>query len=272
MKDFAGKVAVVTGAASGMGKAFIMDFARRGMHVVLADIEAGPLEAARQEAEALGAKAIAQVCDVSKREAVQALADKAFDAFGAVHVLCNNAGVSIEGQMHEHLHKEWEWVLGVNLWGVIHGIEAFLPRMVAQNKVSQKPGGHVVNTASIAGLHAAGGTGIYNTSKFAVVGLSETMWRDLRDTGIGVSVLCPLGVHTGIFESARNQPGDIGRAITDINPRTAGSGTWLTPEQVSGMVMDAIEQERLYILTHPETEGILEKRFARIRNGYPKTT
>lgn len=267
MKDFAGKVAVVTGAASGMGKAFIMDFARRGMKVVLADIEAGPLEAARQEAETLGAEAIAQVCDVSKLEAVQALADLAFDTFGAVHVLCNNAGVSIEGQMHEHLHKEWEWVLGVNLWGVIHGIEAFLPRMVAQGGE-----GHVVNTASMAGLMAAGGLGIYNTSKYAVVGLSETMWRDLRDTGIGVSVLCPLGVHTGIFESARNQPRDIGRAITDINPRTAGTGTWLTPEQASAMVMDAIEQKRLYILTHPETEGLLEKRFARIRNDYPRAT
>ena len=266
MKDFAGKVAVVTGAASGMGKAFTMDFARRGMKVVLADIEAEPLETARREAEALGTEAIAQVCDVSKLASVQALADKAFDTFGAVHVLCNNAGVSIAGQMHEHLHREWEWVLGVNLWGVIHGIEAFLPRMVAQGQ-----GGHVVNTASMAGMMASGGLGIYNTSKFAVVGLSETMWRDLRDTGIGVSVLCPLGVQTGIFASARNQPQDIGRAITDINPSNTG-GTWLTPEQVSEMVMDAIENERLYILTHPETEGLLEKRFARIRNDYPKAT
>ena len=264
MKEFKGKVAVVTGAASGMGKAFCLDFARRGMKVVLADIEAQPLAAAGAELGTLGAEHLELACDVSKLADLQALADAAFARFGAVHVLCNNAGVGQEGPMHEATHRDWEWVLGVNLWGVIHGIEAFLPRMVAGGQ-----GGHVVNTASMAGMFATKNLGLYNTSKFAVVGLSETLWRDLRPHGIGVSVLCPLGVRTGIFQSARNKPSDLTKDIREID-LSAADTSWLDAGQVSTMVMRAIEEEQFYIFTHPESELMIERRFERIRQAYPK--
>src|SRR2546426_11067672 len=153
------------------------------------------------EAQALGVKALAVRTDVTELAQVQTLAARAFETFGAVHVLCNNAGVAAWGGLETATHRDWRWVLGVNLWGVIHGVEAFVPRMIAQQSE-----GHVVNTASMAGLIASQGLGVYNTSKYAVVGLSETLVKDLRPYGIGVSVLCPMGVATRIRDSERGRP------------------------------------------------------------------
>ncbi|MBI3994201.1 MAG: SDR family NAD(P)-dependent oxidoreductase [Candidatus Lambdaproteobacteria bacterium] len=263
MKDFNDKVAVVTGAASGIGKALALDFAQRGMRVVLADIEQGPLAQAGAEVGALGAEHLELVCDVSRLADVQALADAAWRRFGKVHVLCNNAGVGMRGAIQALSLAQWQWVLGVNLWGVIHGVEAFVPRMI-----SQQEGGHVVNTASIAGLVAVAGLGPYQTSKFAVVGLSESLARDLRPHGIGVSVLCPLGVDTNVWNSTRHLP-DALRAHTQDIDRAQAAGTFRTPQEVSALVLRAIAAEQLYVFTHPEIGPLVDRRFEHIRAAYP---
>ena len=262
MKDFDGKVAVVTGAASGIGRCLALDFARRGMRVVGADIEAPPLEATGKEIEALGCEWLGVPTDTTRLESVQALADAAFSRFGAVHVLCNNAGVAISGEMARTPHEDWQWVLGVNLWGVIHGIEAFVARMI-----DQRQGGHIVNTASMAGIIASKGLGVYNTSKYAVVGLSETLRKELRDENICVSVLCPMGVHTGILDSARNRPKALqtGRAQPEV---TELLGKYLPPEAVSARVLAAIESNELYVFTHPEALEFIERRLERMRRAH----
>jgi NAD(P)-dependent dehydrogenase (short-subunit alcohol dehydrogenase family) len=269
MKDFAGKVAVVTGAASGIGRAMALDLARRGVRLVLADIEPAPLEAVRGEVKALGVDALTQVTDVSRLDAVTALADAAYGRFGAVHVLCNNAGVAVGGGLEKARHEDWQWVLGVNLWGVIHGVEAFVPRMIAGLRADREhPQGHVVNTASMAGLIASKGLGIYNTAKSAVVGLSETLAKDLRDYGIGVSVLCPMGVQTRINESERTRP-DWARTAEPAEKAPPLLGRWIPPETVSAQVMEAIAENRLYVLTHYEGREHWERRAERIRRAFP---
>ena len=262
MKEFQGKTAVVTGAASGIGRALALDAARRGMRVVAADIEEGPLSAVQGELEGKGAECLQVRTDVADRDSVQALADAAFDRFGAVHLLCNNAGVSSGGKLQDATYQDWQWVLNVNLWGVIHGILAFVPRMIAQRQEA-----HVVNTGSMAGLIASSGLGVYNTSKYAVVGLSETLLRDLRDTGIGVSVLCPMGVSTRIRESARNRPDSLKEDLAPYDPPDL-VGNYISPEDTSRMVMNAVENNELYVLTHPESEEFVARRFERIRRAY----
>src|SRR5499426_1668527 len=204
METLKGKTAVVTGGGSGIGRALSLAFAGEGANVVVADIdEVGMAETAAGIRKA-GTKALTVKTDVTKLASVQALAERAWAEMGRVHILCNNAGVAIHGGLESATHRDWEWVLGVNLWGVIHGVEAFVPRMIAQ-----KEPGHIVNTGSMAGLIASQGLGVYNTSKYAVVGLSETLQKDLRPYGIGVSVLCPLGVDTRIRDSDRNRPGPL---------------------------------------------------------------
>jgi len=262
MKDFQGKVAVVTGAASGIGRAMVRDFAKRGMKIVGADIEAGPLEQLKSELASAGVPCLTVRTDVSKLDQVKALADAAYRDFGAVHVLCNNAGVAVSGPMAQASHSDWQWVLGVNLWGVIHGIEAFLPRMIAA-----KQGGHIVNTASMAGLIASKDLGVYNTSKYAVVGLSETLIKEAKEHGIGVSVICPMGVKTGITESARNRPADLDSGKgQDIGLPLLGD--YLQPEEVSRRVLQAVESGEFYVFTHPEAAEFIERRFERIRKTY----
>jgi NAD(P)-dependent dehydrogenase (short-subunit alcohol dehydrogenase family) len=196
--------------------------------------------------------------DVSPAQ-VQALADRAFAHFGAVHVLCNNAGVAIHGVLQEMTHRDWEWVLGVNLWGVIHGLEAFLPRMIAQAEP-----GHVVNTASMAGLIASQGLGVYNASKYAVVGISETLVKDLRPHGIGVSVLCPMGVSTRIRESGRNRPARLQNQGERPAAEVELIGKSLDPDTVAAMVLAAIRANRLYVITHDESLEPLRRRFQRL--------
>lgn len=254
MKELAGRVAVVTGAGSGIGRALARALARDGMRIVAADLDEPGM------AETLaGLEGIAVRTDVTDLGQVQALADRAWAAFGGVHVLCNNAGVAFWGGLESATHRDWQWVLGVNLWGVIHGIEAFVPRMIAQ-----KTEGHIVNTASMAGLVASQGLGVYNTSKYAVVGLSETLVKDLRPYGIGVSVLCPLGVATRIRDSDRNRPA----ALQNAEPRAAEPvelmGRTLSPESVADLVVAAIRKNQLYVIPHEESLDAIRKRFQRI--------
>src|SRR5262244_1973281 len=204
MDSLKDKVAVVTGGASGIGQALCRAFAQAGARVVVADLDDAGMRNTVRAVQDTGRDAIAVRTDVTRLADVHALADRAFSQWGAVHVLCNNAGVTVHGGLESATHHDWQWVMGVNLWGVIHGIEAFVPRMIAQRQP-----GHVVNTASMAGLIASQGLGIYNTTKYAVVGLSETLQKDLRPYNIGVSVLCPMGVATAIGKSERNRPPEL---------------------------------------------------------------
>jgi NAD(P)-dependent dehydrogenase (short-subunit alcohol dehydrogenase family) len=255
-----GRVAVVTGGGSGIGRALALVFAREGARVVVADV--APADAAETLAmiRARGGDGLAVPTDVADREQVRRLAEAAFERLGAVHILCNNAGVVVSGGLEAATHADWQWVLGVNLWGVIHGLEAFLPRMIAQGR-----GGHVVNTASMAGLIASQGLGVYNTTKYAVVGLSETLVKDLRPYGIGVTVLCPMGVATRIRDAGRNRP----PSLQNPGPGAAGAevtliGSTLAPEEVAEATLAAIRANELYVITHPEGREALRRRFRRL--------
>ena len=249
---------VVTGGASGIGRALAEGLAAEGAAVMVADVDEAGLHDTVKRIEARGGRVLAWRTDVSDRAQVQALADRAFSALGSVHVLCNNAGVAIWGGLETATHQDWQWTLGVNLWGVIHGLEAFLPRMIAERE-----GGHVVNTASMAGLIASQGLGIYNTSKYAVVGLSETLVKDLRPYGIGVSVLCPMGVATQIRSSERNRPATL-RNDTPVAAPVDLIGRTLDPQTVAGMTIAAIKENRLYVITHEEGLEPLRRRFQRL--------
>jgi NAD(P)-dependent dehydrogenase (short-subunit alcohol dehydrogenase family) len=260
MDSFRDRVAVVTGGGSGIGRALAEAFAREGARLVVADVEESAAAAVAEGLRARGGEALAVRVDVSDLGQVQALADRAFAHFGAVHVLCNNAGVALHGPLQDMSHRDWEWVLGVNLWGVIHGLEAFLPRMIAQG-----PPGHIVNTASMAGLLASQGLGVYNASKYAVVGISETLAKDLRPHGLGVSVLCPMGVSTRIGESDRNRPA----RLRNERARAAASeleliGKYLEPDAVASMVVAAVRADRLWVLTHDESLEPMRRRFRRL--------
>ena len=271
MKEFKGKGAGVTGAASGIGRAIAERLAAEGMTLVLADIEEQALAKAEGELKAKGATALAVPTDVSKAGDVEALAKKTIDAFGAVHVVCNNAGVGPPGgPMWERTVADWQWVLGVNLWGVIHGIRTFIPIMRAQDTE-----GHIVNTASMAGLASAPWMGIYNVTKHAVVTLSETLYQELALMGVNVkvSVLCPAWVDTRLMDADRNRPAEL------QNPAQEAGGaqpdpirevirqllaTGLSPEQVAEDVFKAIRDEKLYILTHPEFKEAIRTRMENI--------
>jgi NAD(P)-dependent dehydrogenase (short-subunit alcohol dehydrogenase family) len=253
------RVAVVTGGGSGIGRALVDVVAREGARVVVADIdEAGAAEAAGT-VRARGGTALAVRTDVTQLAEVEALADRTYHELGAADVLCNNAGVAAWGGLETATHRDWQWVLGVNLWGVIHGLEAFLPRMIASGRR-----GHVVNTASMAGLVATRGLGVYNTSKYAVVGLSETLAKDLAPYGIGVSVLCPMGVATRIRASDRNRPAHLRNETTRQASPVTLDGDTLAPAPVAEMVLSAILENRLYVVTHHEALEPIRRRFQRI--------
>ncbi len=264
--ELAGRVAVVTGAASGIGRAMAELFAHERAKVVLADIDARALAVAVQSIKGRGAEALGVPTDVTDLASVTALAETAFKSFGKVNVLCNNAGVALWGGLETATHRDWQWVLGVNLWGVIHGVEAFVPRMIA----SREPG-HIVNTASMAGLIASRGLGVYNTSKYAVVGLSETLAKDLRPYRIGVSVLCPMGVATQIRESARNRPPDLENAAPSASEPIELIGRTLAPATVAEMVLTAIRANRLYVITHEEALEALRRRHERLEHAILET-
>jgi NAD(P)-dependent dehydrogenase (short-subunit alcohol dehydrogenase family) len=233
--------------------------AREGARVVLADLDEAAMDGVARQARGHGVETLAIRTDVTELAQVQALAERAWKAFGAVHVLCNNAGVAAWGGLEKATHRDWQWVLGVNLWGVIHGIEAFVPRMIAGGQR-----GHIVNTASMAGLIASQGLGVYNTSKYAVVGLSETLAKDLKPHGIGVSVLCPMGVETRIRESERSRPAAL-RNDAAAEPAVELIGRYLAPDTVAGMVLDAVRRGELYVITHDEGLEPLRRRFDRMQ-------
>ena len=266
MTELGGGVAVVTGGASGIGRAMAERFAGERAKVVVADIDARALAAVVDSIKARGGEALGVPTDVTDLSSVQALAAAAFEAFGKVSVLCNNAGVALWGGLESATHRDWQWVLGVNLWGVIHGVEAFVPRMIA----SKEPG-HIVNTASMAGLVATRGLGVYNTSKYAVVGLSETLAKDLRPYHIGVSVLCPMGVATQIRESARNRPADLTNDAPSAVESVELMGRTLAPAVVTEMMLSAIRANRLYMITHEEGLEALRRRHERLEQAVLET-
>jgi len=266
MQDLTDKVAVITGAASGIGLAMAQRAASEGMRVVLADIEEAPLAAAAQQLRDEGAEALAVVTDVSSLSSIEDLRDETLSVYGGAHLLCNNAGVAVGRLTWETTNEDWNWVLGVNLWGVVHGIRAFLPGMLASGNE-----GHIVNVASMAGLITAPGMSIYNTTKHAVVGLSETLYYELQLTGarVGVSVLCPGWVNTRIMDAERNRPAGM-RHTTAAQPAFAGPmedmarqalAHGMRPSGVAEQVFDAVQNNRFWILTHPDMAPMVEQRF-----------
>jgi NAD(P)-dependent dehydrogenase (short-subunit alcohol dehydrogenase family) len=270
MKTFSGRVAVITGAASGFGREFALKGAALGMKLVLADVQADALNTFTNELKASGASVVAMRCDVSKGDEVDALARLAMDTFGGVHLLFNNAGVAAGGLVWENTLRDWEWVLGVNLWGVIHGVRAFTPIMLAQAKREPDYEGHIVNTASVAGMLSAQLMGAYNVSKHAVVALSETLYNDLRaiDAAVSCSVLCPAFVPTGITQSHRHRPDELkneeapteSMKIAQAQVSKAVSSGKISAQDVCEMTFDAVRDDRFYIVTHPKIMATVQLR------------
>ncbi|MBV6324298.1 SDR family oxidoreductase [Duganella violaceipulchra] len=277
MKTFRDKVVVITGGASGLGREFANVAAREGMKLVLADVQVDALQRAVDELKAQGASVISRLCDVRKGEQVQALADAAMAEFGAVHLLFNNAGVGSGGLIWENTEADWEWVMGVNVWGVIHGVRIFTRLMLDAAKDDPSFEGHIVNTASMAGLLNAPAMGVYNVSKHAVVSLSETLYQDLQLVGapIGASVLCPYFVPTGISQSHRNRPEDVrmtqgptasqlaAQAMTD---KAVSSGK-VSAQDVAETTFKAVANGDFYIYSHPGALAGVQERMEHIVAG-----
>jgi len=255
-----GCAAVVTGGGSGIGRAISVALSREGARVVVADLDEGGMAGTVGAIRKAGGEAIAVRTDVSSLAEVQALAERSWGSFGPISIVCNNAGVSIVGSLEKATYRDWQWVMGVNLWGVIHGIMAFVPRMIAEGR-----GGHIVNTASMAGLVATQWLGVYTATKYAVVGLSETMRKDLKPYNIGVSVLCPMSVDTRITESERNRPEQLkDPGVEHIQVSVDFLGRVITSEEVAAQVISAIKKNQLYIITHEEALDQLRRRFHRM--------
>ena len=268
MREFAGKTAFVTGGAAGIGFALGHAFAAAGMNVMLADIEAEALQAAVKRLDPIGLRIRSTLCDVADAASVERAAQATFAAFGKVHVVCNNAGVAAGGGIDHISLDNWRWVIDVNLMGVLHGIKSFLPRIRAHGE-----GGHIVNTASMAGMQVGLGFSPYGASKFAVVSMSEGLSLQLKPHGIGVSVLCPSYVRTRIGESGRNRPERYGvsQPLDPASPAAAmvaeiakNLQAGLDPADVAARVLAAIRQDELYIFTHPGMRAEVEARFAAI--------
>lgn len=264
--DFANKVAVITGGASGIGLATAKQLAARGAHLVLVDMQASALGPAARAVEAVGKGRVeTRVCDVSNHAAMLALADNIVKSLGGVHILFNNAGVAVGGPISDMSHDDWRWIIDVDLWGPIHGVEAFLPHMKAA-----KAGGHILFTASFAGLVPNVGLGPYCVAKYGVVALAEVLQRELRDDNIGVSVLCPMRVGTNIGTSERNREARYGGG--ELSPRVPDqddangelAGAVLNVDDVAAMVVRAIDEKQLYILPHEESRQFIRRRFERI--------
>jgi len=270
MRELSGKTAFVTGGASGIGLELGRAFAAVGMNVMLADIEPGPLTAA---VKMLGSSVQGVTCDVADPLSVEQAAQSTFEAFGNVHVVCNNAGVGGPGSIDDISLDTWRWVLDVNLWGVLHGIRTFLPHIRAHGE-----GGHIVNTASMAGLQSAS-FNPYATSKYAVVGMSEGLAKDLAPLGIGVSVLCPSFTRTRIGKSGRNRQERYGKMHAP-DPESA-AGAWNSklnelldagrdPAEIAARTLAAIRENELYVFTHPEMNWELEYRIAALQAAMKK--
>ena len=278
MQELTGKVAVITGGGSGIGRCMALAFADEGMDIAIGDIEAGPGEAVAEEVRAKGRRAISVTCDVTDLDSVRALAETTKAELGAYHVVCNNAGVISGGPTAEMSAAEWDWVLDVDLQGVVNGVIAFLPGLVEQGE------GHIVNTASIAGLVPMAAPGVinYTTAKYGVVGITETLHDELAPTGVGASALCPGVVNTRISQSARNRPDSLGGPVSEEDmgpplelppgmemPRIIGANV-REPEEMAARVVDGVKNNDLYIVTHPETREAVEERFAAIMAAFDK--
>jgi NAD(P)-dependent dehydrogenase (short-subunit alcohol dehydrogenase family) len=269
MKEFAGKVAVITGAASGIGRAIAEKCVRLGLQVVLADVDETALENAENELKSVGGDVLSVKTDVSERSQVESLARRAFARFGAVHLLFNNAGVAAGGAPWEATWNDWEWVIGVNLWGVIHGVKIFTPLMLAQNTEC-----HIVNTASAAGLTVGSFSAPYAVTKHAVVALSESLYLALQKQNalLQASVLCPGMVRTGIGACDRHRPAGLRDEPIPLSPEMqAGRAAFealmassTPPAQIADAVFDAILNQQFYILTHPEWLDVIRLRTSKL--------
>ena len=279
MRDVTGKVAFITGGASGMGLAMARSFAAAGMKVAIADIEQDALDRVKAEFDASNAEVITLQVDVTDRAAMEAAADATEAAFDKVHVLVNNAGVAVGGSLDQMSYEDWDWVMGVNLDGVVNGLQAFVQRIKAHGE-----GGHVVNTASLAGHFAIPGLGVYTATKYAVVGISETLRADLKQHDIGVSVLCPGVVNTNIFDSGRNRPshlqGETDTAKMVLSEDVGGPEQEqriaemmtkaLDPAVVGDMVLHSIQEDEFYIFSHPEVEPMVSGRAAEVTDAFAR--
>jgi NAD(P)-dependent dehydrogenase (short-subunit alcohol dehydrogenase family) len=269
MKDIAGKVAFVSGAANGIGLGICRALAQAGAHVALADIQSDALERARSEIAGLGVRAIALPLDVSDADAVARAADSVETALGKVHIVCNNAGISLGNvSLLEMTPAQWNWIFGVNLFGVVNGVQAFVPRIRRHGE-----GGHIVNTASMAGLQvnpAIPGIGAYAMTKHGVVALSEALEMELQGSGIGVSVLCPAQVDTTLYDSGRRRPQRFGGSYerSDLDAARKRSATGLSADAVGDHVVHAIRTNEYFVFTHPEARARVEERHARMLAGF----
>ncbi len=272
MRDFSGKTAFVTGGASGIGLALCRAFGKLGMNVAIADVEAEACAAAVESLRRDGVGAIGAACDVSDRESVAEAAAKTLAEFGKVHILCNNAGVSRAGAIETIAASDWDWVIGVNLKGLIHGVQVFLPHIKAHGEH-----GHIVNTASMNGVAGAPLAGPYSATKFAAVGISEVLAAELEGSPIGVSVLCPSWVKTRMLDNGRNRPTRFGGPIdldsdganAERNKRYAKAMEHgLDPAEVARLVIAAIKGRRLYVFTHADCRADVERRFEMMMEGF----
>jgi len=271
MDELSGRVAVVTGAASGIGLAMANAFAAEGMRLVLADVDVEGLEVACKNLNKTGEGAIAVPTDVRDPAAVDSLRDTALHAFGAVHVVCNNAGVGVGGPIWQVPLESWQWIFGVNFWGVVHGMRSFVPLLLEQGE------GHVVNTASAAGLMPSPFLGPYSATKFAVVAVSETLAMELTGSGVGVSVVCPLFVRTRIHESDRNAPPEVVAVAGDDGDSLAGGremlagfvNSGIAPEVVADRVVEAVKGGSFWVFPHDEIRQIVRERGESIAAGTP---
>ena len=279
MRDVTGKVAFITGGASGMGLAMARSFAAAGMKVAIADVEQDALARVKAEFNASNAEVITLQVGVTDRAAMEAAADATEAAFDKVHVLVNNAGVAVGGSLDQMSYEDWDWVMGVNLDGVVNGLQAFVQRIKAHGE-----GGHVVNTASLAGHFAIPGLGVYTATKYAVVGISETLRADLKQHDIGVSVLCPGVVNTNIFDSGRNRPSHL-QGETDTAKMVLSEDVAepereqrmaemmaqaLDPAVVGDMVLHSIQEDEFYIFSHPEVEPMVSGRAAEVTDAFAR--
>lgn len=274
MQEFSKKIAVVTGASSGIGRALALESARQGMRVVIADVDEAGLDETARLLEELGCPALCVPTDVTRPESVDALADAAYDRFGAVHLLCNNAGVIVGGSSWEIPIEDYQWVLGVNTFGVVHGVKSFVPRMLAQDCE-----GHIVNTASMAAVTSLPFTAAYHMSKHAVLALSECLYHELTLTQskLRVSVLCPELINTGIDRSERSRPAHLAHHDPDAGPSASaalvmqalreGMQRGLDPEVMADRVFAAVRDERFYILSEESWRDICNTRLDDIRLG-----